>query len=265
MRSRIGGGWGLLPRLGFMRLFRRPKTVSVPDRYGLGSGDTIEMPARPDVDRLFDGVAAGERTRMIVGYLNHPDPAVRLAAVRQGPEPSTATVAEVEELVDRLADLDPAVRAAAGAALWDIQGDTDCERTVLILRDEIRGHTMSLGAPSTESLRLGREPAEQALQTLLASAPDDDAHGRLQALIDEHVLLPDSVEADSTLTLEFIEKVQRPSSDGQVATYEAYRAIDKAQALAYLKAHPVTEEFYYLEVETPAGTFGRDINGIYDI
>jgi hypothetical protein len=248
-----------------MRIFRRPKTVSVPDRYGLGKGNSIEVPARPDVARLFDGVPAGERTRMVVGYLNHPDPAVRLAAVQQGPTPATATVAEIEELVDRLADLDPAVRAAAGAALWDLEGDDDCERMVRILRDEIRGHTMSFGAPSTESLRLGREPAEQALQTLLASAPDDEAQARLQALIDEHVLLPDSVEADPTVTLELIEKVQRRSGDGQVATYEAYRADDRAQALAYLKAHPVTEEFYYLEVETPAGTFGRDINGIYDI
>lgn len=237
----------------------------VPDRYGLGDGDSIEVAARPEVGRLFDGVPERERVRMVVGYLNHPDPAVRLAAVQQGPRAGVVTVAEVEELVDRLADLDGAVRAAAGAALWDIQGESDCERTVLILRDEIRGHTMSLGAPSTESLRLGREPAEQALQTLLASAPDDEAQARLQALIDEHVLLPDSVAADSSLMLEFIEKVQRRSSDGQVATYEAYRAVDRAQALAYLNAHPVTEEFYYLEVETPAGTFGRDINGIYDL
>jgi hypothetical protein len=248
-----------------MRLFRRQKTISVPDRYGLGNSDTIDLPAQPNVQRLFDGVADNDRTRMIIGYLNHPDPAVRLAAIQQGPTPSTATIAEVEELVDRLVDLDPAVRAAAGAALWDIQADTACERTVLILRDEIRGHTMSFGAPSTESLRLGREPAEQALQTLLASAPDDDAQARLQALIDEHVLLPDTVEPDPTLVLEFIEKVMRRTSDGQVATYEAYRATDRVQALAYLNAHPVTEEFYYLEVETPEGTFGRDIKGIYDI
>ncbi|MGC4941889.1 hypothetical protein [Kribbella sp. DT2] len=248
-----------------MRLFRRAKTVSVPDHYGLSSGTTIEVPARPDVGDLFGGVAAGDRTRMIVGYLNHPDPAVRLAAVQQGSDPSTATVAEFQELVDRLADLDPAVRAAAGAALWDFEADSDCEGVVRILRDEIRGHTMTYGRPSTESLRLGREPAEQALQTLLASAPDDDAHARLQALIDEHVVLPDSVEADTGLSLEFIEKVQRQAGDGQMATYEAYRADDRAQALAYLNAHPVTEEFYYLEVETPDGTFGRDIKGIYDI
>ncbi|MEV6286690.1 hypothetical protein [Kribbella sp. NPDC051770] len=248
-----------------MRLFRRAKTVSVPDRYGFGGGDSIEMSAQPDVGDLLGGLAGNERVRMVVGYLNHPEPAVRVAAVRLVPALGEATVAEVEELVDRLADLDAGVRAAAGAALWDVQSDSDCERTVLILRDEIRGHSMTFGAPSTESLRLGREPAEQVLQTLLASAPDDDAHVRLQALIDEHVVLPDSVQADSSLVLEFIEKVQRRGGDGQVATYEAYRAADRGQALAYLKAHPVAEEFYYLEVETPQGTFGRDINGIYDI
>ncbi|WP_165555854.1 HEAT repeat domain-containing protein [Kribbella pittospori] len=245
-----------------MRLFRRQKTVSVPDRYGFGDGDTIEVPARPDAARLFDDADESEHTRLAVGYLNHPDPAVRLAAVQRAP--GIATVAVVEELVDRLADDDPAVRAAAVAANWEIHGDSDCERPVLILRDEIRGHTRSWGVPSTEALRLGKDRAVQALGHLVAGAPDDDARARLQAFIDEEVVLPDTVAADPDLVLEFIEKVQR-SSEGQVATYEAYRAANRTEALAYLNAHPVTEPFYYLEVETPEGNFGRDIKGIYDL
>ena len=51
-------------------------------------------------------------------------------------------------------------------------------------------------------------------------------------------------------------------NDG-VSTYEVYSAPDKASATAFLKTKPVTRKLYYIVVDTPEGSFGRDINGFY--
>lgn len=201
------------------------------------------VPAAPDTSQLLAGVDPEERHRLTVGYLNRPDPAVRLAAIRQGVDEGIATVAVVEELVDQLADPDPAVRTAAAELNWTLHRDASCKRAVMILRDEIRGHTMTPGTPSTESLRLGKDRAVAALDTLLTAAPDDVAGAGLQALIDEHVVIADRVGADPDLVLEFVEKVER-RRNGVVSTYEVYRAADRRQAITYLKAHPVTEHCY---------------------
>lgn len=47
------------------------------------------------------------------------------------------------------------------------------------------------------------------------------------------------------------------------ATYEVYTGPDKASAMAFLKGKTVTKRMYYICVDTPEGSFGRDINGIY--
>lgn len=47
------------------------------------------------------------------------------------------------------------------------------------------------------------------------------------------------------------------------ATYEVYVAPDKASAIAFLKGKQVALRQYYVCVDTPEGSFGRDINGIY--
>ena len=47
------------------------------------------------------------------------------------------------------------------------------------------------------------------------------------------------------------------------AIYEVYTAPNKASAVAFLKGKLVTKGQYYICVDTPEGSFGRDINGIY--
>lgn len=47
------------------------------------------------------------------------------------------------------------------------------------------------------------------------------------------------------------------------ATYEVYTAPDKGSAILFLKGKQVTQGQYYICVDTPEGSFGRDINGIY--
>lgn len=54
------------------------------------------------------------------------------------------------------------------------------------------------------------------------------------------------------------------SADGK-NTYECYKAPDKACALAFLKTKTVTKPLYYIAVDTPEGSFGRDVNGCYRV
>ncbi|MBX7233853.1 MAG: hypothetical protein K1X65_05665 [Caldilineales bacterium] len=48
-----------------------------------------------------------------------------------------------------------------------------------------------------------------------------------------------------------------------INTYRVHRGPSKAAAMAFLQAHPVDRNFFYLVVETPEGNFGRDVDGIY--
>lgn len=59
-------------------------------------------------------------------------------------------------------------------------------------------------------------------------------------------------------SVRYKEKIRK---DG--ATYEVYTAPNKLSAIAFLKGKQVTQGQYYICVDTPEGSFGRDINGIY--
>jgi len=47
-------------------------------------------------------------------------------------------------------------------------------------------------------------------------------------------------------------------------TYECYLANNKADAMAFLSKKTVEKSLYYIVVDTPEGSFGRDINGVYE-
>ena len=47
-------------------------------------------------------------------------------------------------------------------------------------------------------------------------------------------------------------------------TYECYLAKNKADAMAFLNKKTVEKSLYYIVVDTPEGSFGRDIYGIYE-
>ena len=46
-------------------------------------------------------------------------------------------------------------------------------------------------------------------------------------------------------------------------TYEVYKAPNAATAQDFLRGKTVTQQQYYVVVETPEGNYGRDVNGIY--
>ena len=61
----------------------------------------------------------------------------------------------------------------------------------------------------------------------------------------------------------FVKDMSGQNSMGGIFTKKRYSAPDAASAKAFLQQHPVTERFYYIEIDTPEGNFGRDIQGIY--
>lgn len=67
-------------------------------------------------------------------------------------------------------------------------------------------------------------------------------------------------KAGDASKVRFAETVR--GNDG-VSTYEVYKGPDKASAMAFLKTKPVNKRLYYVVVDTPEGSFGRDIQGFY--
>jgi uncharacterized RDD family membrane protein YckC len=51
--------------------------------------------------------------------------------------------------------------------------------------------------------------------------------------------------------------------DGNTYIYRLYKGNDAESAKAFLRRNPVTRHYYYLIVETPDGTYCRDIQGVY--
>ena len=49
------------------------------------------------------------------------------------------------------------------------------------------------------------------------------------------------------------------STKKSLFTYECYLANNKADAMAFLNKKTVEKSLYYIVVETPEGSFGRDI------
>lgn len=64
----------------------------------------------------------------------------------------------------------------------------------------------------------------------------------------------------------FLKKYQQTVSStfgSRICTYERYKSESVADALAFLQTKRVSENFYYIEVETPQCLVGKDIKGVY--
>lgn len=55
----------------------------------------------------------------------------------------------------------------------------------------------------------------------------------------------------------------REPRHGQTMTYRIHKGPDAASAKAFLENNPVSKQFYYIVVETPEGSYCRDIQGVY--
>lgn len=193
----------------------------------------------------------------VMTLLNSADESDRLKGIQEGEQ----TPAFESKLTDMLADASEAVQEAAARELWSRQKDSHCGKTVESLRDEVRGHSMVDGKSTGMTLTLGPERALKALDVLVKFAPDDEKE-QLQSLIDQMVIIESKIDdADPPPgSVEFVETVTKGKY-----VYEVHRAGCKDHALAFLKKRQVDKKLYYIEVETPEGTFGRDVEGMYDL
>lgn len=253
--------------------------IEVSNDMGLGDGTPLLVEHKPDVRNIFTdpnppspqqitdrnreywkGADANTKhVGLAIAYMQHPDPAVRKATIEIAGPIDAMGVSQM--LVDLLADPDQSVRQNAAIKIWERQRDNHCQFAIRALRDEIRGHTST----GFGTLTMGHEKAIQALNVLVEEAPNEDAHKAIQELIDRDVVIEENVEPVDISSVEFVGIEYKDASHGQKCTYEVYRAMNKQQALAFLKSKKVSEKLYYIEVETTEGNFGRDIDGMYDI
>lgn len=70
-----------------------------------------------------------------------------------------------------------------------------------------------------------------------------------------------SPSTDTEVT--FVRKSSRELAKGIFATYMNYKAKSEEAALAFLNSKSVTQNLYYIVVDTPQGAYGKDINGVY--
>lgn len=61
---------------------------------------------------------------------------------------------------------------------------------------------------------------------------------------------------------QFVRKYKAKSAGGD-ATYETYKGTDAESAKAFLMTKRVDKPMYYIIVDTPEGSWGIDINGLY--
>jgi hypothetical protein len=60
----------------------------------------------------------------------------------------------------------------------------------------------------------------------------------------------------------FVKEERKDTGVGTIIK-RIYKAPDAASAKSFLEQNSVTRQFYYIEVETPEGNYGRDIEGMY--
>jgi hypothetical protein len=74
---------------------------------------------------------------------------------------------------------------------------------------------------------------------------------------------PQTITAARPDKVVFMREIRRQNEMGATIIKRLHSAPDAASAKAFLQQHPVTEQFYYIEIETPEGNYGRDIQGVY--
>ena len=75
--------------------------------------------------------------------------------------------------------------------------------------------------------------------------------------------VPQKPGKNKTNSVKFIEK-SNTSMMGVTSIKEIYEAPNKSVALEFLKSKKISKQYYYIEIETPDGWVGKDIDGIYE-
>ena len=141
----------------------------------------------------------------------------------------------VDPLITALKDKYGKVRRAATAALKKLQRKSSVS--------SLASGGKSKGVRKASAETSTRDSSELATDTNLAKSPSNKK-GPVVEQVSEDVTFDRKMKRDQ-------------------ATYELYKADDTEKAKDFLLKKKVTRKFYYVEVETPNGTWGIDKDGMY--
>jgi HEAT repeat protein len=181
----------------------------------------------------------------------------------------------IELLITALTDRSKYVREAAekalnelgwqpdqstqGATYWIVKKEWD--RCVQIGPDAVAPLIAALNGKDEKDRRaavdaLAKIGDSQAVTPLISKLTDNSSQVRLAAADALEVLgwLPEEYTADIKFNRHY-KLVNK--------TYVCYTADDPEIAKKFLAKQKIKRNFFYIEVETPCGTWGRDINGLY--
>lgn len=244
------------------------RVVKTGDMNAFFSQAQLPSPAPDDAQYAHyveTDVQGYHRVHWAMIYLHHPDPNMIIATL-QAPIP-WETMGVQGTLPYLLTYGDEQVEEAAIRAVW---------RTVS--EDGRRFLLTTLASRGVVPSAIDPDRAKWAVQRMYAACPADypqSATEKFEELAKEY--FGPSVFGAPEPTSPAAEAVRSPEDrvsykgmeeqhpqPGATWTYEVYEADSKVDALAFLETKRVTQEFYYIVVETPEGSFGRDVNGIYE-
>lgn len=87
-----------------------------------------------------------------------------------------------------------------------------------------------------------------------------DHHGRCKIRNVPCVSADSPAEGGNATLVRYTETIK--GNDG-ISTYEVYTGPDKASAIAFLQEKKVVRRLFYMIVDTPEGSFGKDFVGLY--
>ena len=103
-------------------------------------------------------------------------------------------------------------------------------------------------------LKFGKLPAQDGAQQAqpIESTPPSEGGSR-------------EWKAPNGDVVRFVKKWSRPGAISGTDTYEEWTASSVSAAKEYLNTRTITEQQYYVEIETPGGNWGKDRMGVYEI
>lgn len=253
--------------------------IEIPNEWGIGDGTPLLVERFPNLEKIFtdtnppipqqlternnkyweEANLEAKRNALAIAYLQHPDFCIQKKTIPL--VENICSIGVIQVLVCLFANPYPwfsDVRKQAAQSIWR-RGKDNCEYAVRVLRDIIRGHT-SLGFAA--NFPLTRTEAIQALDIFVEEAPNVDARKTIMEIVDKEIVIEERIKPGSFAAVTYVETLYL---EGGKVVKNIYQAKSREEALAFLKSKTVTKKLHYIEVDTPEGTFGLDIAGMYKV
>jgi hypothetical protein len=204
------------------------------------------------------------RVAWTVAYLNHPAAEVVERTLRDHVTPDLLRNWLISgSLPGLMVHPAPAVREEAARRIWDC-AESDLRSVLGVFSGRYTGTPSALQRMGSVGGEFTRQRAD-VVKALRAHCPPEK-----RAFFEEQVAevfgpsLAESEQAAPPGEVTFVRKEVKQMPLGVTATYEVHSAQSKRDALAFLENHLVEQDYYYLVVETPEGTWGKDKAGLFE-